>query len=111
MGNLDPEVDRLTLRKSSASEHLSQAFALEQLRNHKGLFGVLPDIMNGQDVGVTQRGDRARLLFETPQSFRVRRERRRHYLDGDIAAQALVACLVHLAHAACADEFENFIRA
>ncbi len=72
---------------------------------------MLPDVMNGQDVGMAQRSDRARLLLETPQPFRVGRERRRHYLDGDIAAQALVACLVHLAHAAGADQFQYFIRA
>src|SRR5882757_8526461 len=100
MGNLDPIVNRLPLGKSSASEHFTQAFALEQLRYHKGLPGVLPDIMNSQDVGMAQRSDRARLLLETPQSFRVGRERRRQYLDRDIAAEALVARLVHLTHAA-----------
>ena len=60
---------------------------------------------------MAQRGDCARLLLETPQPFRVSRERRRHHLDGDIAAQAQVACLIHLAHAACADKFNDFIGA
>jgi hypothetical protein len=53
--------------------------------------------VDGRDVGMIERGQRARLALEARQPFRVAREDRRKNLDGDVAAKRCVARAVDLA--------------
>src|SRR5262249_47793317 len=69
----------------------------------------LADIINGADVGVVQRGDRPRFLFEARQPSGVAGECGRQDFDRDIPFEPRVAPAVHLAHATDAEEGRNFI--
>src|SRR5215472_5205133 len=67
--------------------------------------------MDSQDVRMVQRSNRPRFLFETPQSIGVISQRRWQDFDRDITPKARVVRAVHLAHAACTQGRENFVRA
>ena len=72
---------------------------------------MLADVIHRQDVGMVQRGGRARFLFEPMQAIRVSTEGGRHDFDGHVAREARVVSFVDLAHAAGPEGGENFIRA
>ncbi len=57
---------RLALRKRAAVQHGSQVLAIEQFGDEIPRATVLPDVVNRQEVGMIQRGNRARLLFKAP---------------------------------------------
>ncbi len=59
---------------------------------------------------MVQRRNRARFLFETPQSVGIMRQRLWQHLDRDITPQPRVACAVHLAHAARAQRRLDLVR-
>jgi hypothetical protein len=59
-----------------------------------------PDLVNGDDVGVVQRGRGARFLHEPPGALLIANEMRRQHLQRDTAAEHRVMGLIDLAHAA-----------
>ena len=68
------------------------------------------DVVDGEDVGVIERGDGARLLLEAAQPVRIGREPRGQDLDRDVAPEPRVAGAVHLAHPARADRGDDLGR-
>ena len=68
------------------------------------------DVVDGADVRIVQRGNRARFLLEALPRFRIGGERAGEHLDGDRAIEPDVARAVDLAHAARADGAEDFVR-
>jgi hypothetical protein len=65
--------------------------------------------MDSQDVRMVQRRNRARFLFETPQSVGIMCQCLWQHFDRDITPEPRVAGAVHLAHAARAQWSEDFI--
>ena len=61
-------LDRLTLGQGAAIERRAQAFALQQLGDQKRRALVLTDVMNGENVGMVERGHRPRLLLKATQA-------------------------------------------
>ena len=59
---------------------------------------------------MVQRRQHLRLAFEAREPLRAGEEGVGHDLDGDIAAKLHIACAIHLAHAARAEEREDFVR-
>jgi hypothetical protein len=70
----------------------------------------LPDLVDGHDVRVIQRGRGLRLLREAVDPLAVVGEDGREDLQGDVAAEPFVAGAVDVAHAARGDEVEDPIR-
>ena len=99
----------LAMRQRAARENVAQALAFEQLRNHEGRAVMLPDIVNTENVGMIERSDGASLLLETPQAVGIGGERGGQNFDGDIASQTLIAGAINLAHAARADQRNEFV--
>src|SRR5688572_18611767 len=58
-----------------------------------------------------ERCEHARFAFETHQSSGIGGDRRRNYLDRDVATQSCVARAIHLAHATRAEKREDFVAA
>src|SRR6202044_2827574 len=71
--------------------------------------GVRFDFVDGEDVWVIQRGDSAGFLLETLEAFGFVGDRRREDFEGDAAARARVARFVDFAHAARADQRDDFV--
>ncbi len=58
------------------------------------------DVVDGQQIGMAQRAQGARFLFEPLQAVGITRERFREHLDGNAAVQARITSPIDLAHAA-----------
>ena len=57
-----------------------------------------------------ERGEELRFAFEARHALMILRELLRKNLDGDFAAEFLIARAIDFAHAACAERRDNFIR-
>jgi hypothetical protein len=88
------------LGQRSAIEDGAKAFALEKLRNQKGSAIVFADVVDGENVGMIERGNGLRFLLETAKAIRIMIERFREDFQGDIAPEPSVASTVDFAHAA-----------
>src|SRR5208282_628621 len=71
---------------------------------------MVPDVVEGADIGVGESGHSARFLFETLAKIDILGKAFGQDLDGDDAPQATVASAIHFAHPACAKRRLNFIR-
>ena len=65
--------------------------------------------MNGENVGMVERGHGPRLLLEAAQAVGFAGEGFRKNFQSDIAPQARISCAINLAHAACAERREDFV--
>ena len=101
----------IVLRCGSAPliEQRAQAFSFQQLGDQERRALVLTDVMNGENVGVVQRGHCARLLLEATQAVGFAGEGFRQNFQGDIAPEACVFGAIDFAHAARAKRRQNFI--
>ena len=102
-GRQDPEGHRHRVGDAhrTAVQPIGERLALEQLHRDEEAGRVLADFVDLADVGMVDARRGARLAPEAPARRLVGRQRR-HHLDGDRAPEALVAGLVHHAHAALA---------
>ena len=82
--------DDFALGQRAAIEDGAKAFPLEKLRNQEGGPHVLADVVDGENVGMIERGDGLRFLFETAKAIRIVIERFREDLQGDIASEPSV---------------------
>ena len=105
------DVTRLAHRQPSFLQTLPQRFAFEQLGDEKRRAVMRAGIVNGKDIRMIERRNRARLLLESPQPFGIGGKGRRQNFDCDFAAQTRIPRPVHLAHAARAHRDKNFIGA
>ena len=55
-------------------------------------------------------GDGPRFAFEPLAQLLVRRERSGEHLDGNHPVEPRIAGAIHLAHAACAEQADDFVR-
>ncbi len=85
-------------RQRAAGEKLPQRRALHPLHRDVGDPALRPDVVDRDDVGVIERRGRPRLLLETLQPLRVRRQLRRQHLDRDLAREPRVPRPVDLPH-------------
>ncbi len=128
-GDLHRQFHRLPHRHCTRVEELPEVLPLDQLRHDvvhgfAGAFGLphfpvidskkrprRTDIMDGQNVGMVEGGDRAGFPSEPAQSLRVGGELGRQHLDGDVPPESRVPRAVHLAHAASAQQADDLVRA
>jgi hypothetical protein len=103
LGDLHSHFDSLACPEFCSA----QRFAIHQLSDQI----VLPDVVDGHDVGMIQRRHGPRFLLETMAARRIARNFVGKHLQRNVASQAGVARFVHFAHATSADGCEDFIRA
>lgn len=108
---LDREVDGSARCHARRRNELPQRFALEELRDDVVNPPGAANVVNGNNIGMIQRGDRSRLLLKSAQSIRISRERLGQHLQRNIAQQTSVSRPVHFAHTTGTDERDNFVRA
>jgi hypothetical protein len=66
-------------------------------------------VIDSDNVGMIQSGQRVGLLLKAAQALVIARERLQQDLDGDGAVQPWIVRLVYLAHAARAEEREYLV--
>jgi hypothetical protein len=111
VGDLRRDVDCACHGEPFVMEELPKRPAVEQLRHHERHRVVGADVVDGEDVRMVERSDRARLLLEPPQALGIARNVGRQHLDGHIATETQIARAVDLAHPASAERRENLVRA
>jgi hypothetical protein len=84
--------------------------AFEQLHHGIGRSSLRADVVDGDDVGVGQGGDGARLFLEAPGELFVAREPLGKHLDRDLAAESRVARPIDLAHSSGAEQRQDLVR-
>jgi hypothetical protein len=92
-----------------ALERVRQVLALEELHGHEETARVLPEVMQGDHVGVVQPRGRLRLAQEALAHFRVPEDRPRHGLDRHETIEHGVPALVHLSHRPLTDLGNDFV--
>jgi hypothetical protein len=58
-----------------------------------------------------ERGEHFGLALKTREAIGIARERRGQDFERDLALQPRIACAIHLAHAACAQQAKDFVTA
>jgi hypothetical protein len=87
-----------------------QAFAFEQLGNQEWRALAPADIVDSKNVGMAERGNGPGSLLEAAETVDIGGERCRQNFQRNVAAEAGVAGALHLAHSACPDERDDFVR-
>ena len=70
---------------------------------------VFPDVVNGANVWMIERGGRSGLLKESSKGLRVFRERLREKLDGDLPPESPIFCPVDDPHPTLAEQVEDAV--
>ena len=92
-----------------SAQPIRERLAFEILENQIVELAVAADVVDRADVGIVQRGNRARFVLEALPRFRIGRERAGEHLDGHGAIEPRVARAVDLAHAARAKRGDDFV--
>ena len=85
--------------------------ALDQFHHERAHAAGFFEAVDVRDVRMVQRRERLRFAREPRQPFGISGERVRQDLERDVAIQLRVARAIHLAHAARADERNDFVDA
>ena len=109
VGNLDPDVEQRIQAERAGGKPILQRRALQVLHDDERTPVLLADVMDGADVRVVQRRRRPRFTRESAQCVRIRRELVGDELERHRAAESRVFGLIHDAHAAAADLFDDVI--
>ena len=80
--------NRLTLGQGAAIERCAQAFTLQELGYQLRRSLVLTDVVNGENIGVVERGHRPRLLLKATQAIGFAGEGFRRNFQSNIAPEA-----------------------
>ena len=103
-------VERGRERQRRSPQAWSERVALEELDGDVRDALMVADIVNREDVGVRQRGDRTGLAIEPLAHGRVGQRAGGHGLDRDLPPQPRVVRAIHLAHPAAADGLDDLVR-
>ena len=109
VGHLDGVLQHLRNAQAALGNQIDQRFALHVLHHHE--FGVAfrNDVVNGDDVGVVQRGGGLRFLDEAAAALGIARAGAGENFDGDKPVEAGVLGLPDFAHASGAELFQELI--
>ena len=109
--DLRGETEQFTHRHWRLNHALSQGFALDEFRGDELMRIYLADLVNGQDVGMVQRGSGASFLLKSPHALSIASEESRQHFQRHLTKQMLVFSQVNLSHASGPKLFENLVAA
>ena len=109
--DLEGHVLRLGGGQGSFGEPLAQGLPLEELHHGVGDAALAAEVVDGQDVGVGQRGHGLGFPLEPRQGVRIPGQLLGDHLHRHEAVQPRVPRLVHLSHPPRTDGGEDFVRA
>ena len=109
VGKRVADVDDLVGGQAVSGDDAVERLALDELHGEEVDAAGLFNGVDGDNVGMVERGDGASLTLEAGEAVRVSGHGRRQHLDGYVAAQARVAGAKDLAHAAGSYGREDFV--
>ena len=98
--DLESDVERRVHGESAGAETRAQRLAFQALRHEVRGAVVIPDVVDGQHVGVIEGAGGARLVLKRAHPLVGVRRMRKKELDGHVAPETLVARPPHLTHPA-----------
>ena len=107
--DLGGEVDRGAERQRRSRNAVGECAAVEQFACGIGRAIVHADVVDGDDVGMRERGHRARFAVEPIAQFRIGNGGGREDFQGHVAVQSRVARPIDDAHAAGAQALEHAV--
>jgi hypothetical protein len=107
--NLTAVVDGFLNREVLGVQLVAQRYAFEELGHEIRRALVHSDVVDSQHPRVIQCGCRPRLLFEATQTFVIGGKYRRNDLDRHAPPETAVACVIHLAHPAGAEQSVDLV--
>ena len=99
---LDRDVENFAKRQRTALQPFAHGLALDELRHQEPRSVVIADLVNGQDVGMIERGSGAGFVQEPAHALRISRELRPQHLERDRPPQGRIDGLEHFTHPAAA---------
>ena len=109
LGDLTRDLDRLAHRDRTALETHREIVALDQFHGQEAHAFGRAHAEDGGDVRMVERGEHARLAFESRHAFGVTGERLGQHLDRDVAAERGVGGPPHDAHPSLADLLDETV--
>ena len=100
VGERHGDLEELLERQAAGRNELGEGLALDVLHGEEALAVGLFDRIDGDDVGMVERGDRLDLALEAGEAVGIFGEGRRQSLQGDLAMQAQILGEVDDPHAA-----------
>ena len=89
---------------------LVERLAVDELQDDRGRAVGLLETVNAGDVRMVERGEELGLALEPAETIGVAREFAGQHFQRDVALQLRVARTVDLAHAAGAEQLDDFVR-
>src|SRR5262249_53825469 len=108
-GRLGRDIEEPAAGDRAAIDQSAEGLAFDQFGDDVRLPVGLSDVVDGDDIGVVERAERARLLLEPLAADHVAGNVSGQDLDGDGAVEAAVLRAPDLSHAALAELLENVI--
>ena len=104
LGQLPPDSDDFVERQGTDGESLGERRPFDEFEHERGDAGALLEAVDGSDVRMIERGERASLFLEAGEPVGILREEVWQDLDGDGTMQLRVVGAIDLAHAAGAEQ-------
>src|ERR1035438_10434119 len=101
---LDGVVERLGKGEGPSVDLLAEGLAIDEFSSDERDIAGLPDVVDGDDVGVVESGSGTGFLSETENPLGVLCRLGREQLQGDFAIEASVLSEVDFAHAAPSEQ-------
>ena len=109
--DISADLQHLPDRQGAVFQPRAKRLALEQLHDGVRSAFVLPEVVDGEDVGMRQRGDGAGLAFEARARGLVRGEARRQDLDSHGASELGIGGAIDFTHAARTEQPDDLVLA
>ena len=92
-------IGRLARRQRALIKFGAQAGAFQKFGDDEGRAAILPDIVNGKNIGVVERSYGPSFLLEAPQPIGIARKGFRQHFQRNFTPKPRVAGAIHFAHA------------
>jgi hypothetical protein len=109
IGNLEGEIDRYINGQRITADMLLQGLPLQKLHDDETPSLLLPDVVDGADVGVVHRGSGAGLTYVAIDMLRVPGDLGRDKLKSDVTMKARILGFPHHTHPAFTDLLDQAV--
>ena len=110
-GNLRGDLDHLRQRDGTLPQPLGEGLTRQQRHDQIVDVALDPDVMEGADVWMIERGEQPRLAFEALARIGIGLTERGQHLDRHRPIETGIAGFVHLTHAAGTQRRDDVVRA
>ena len=109
LGQGDGDVEESVKREAVPRQERGEGLPLDQLHRDEVDAAILLHRMHGDDAGMVERGENLRFAREAREPVAIEREQIGQHLHGHVAVERRIACAIHLAHPARAQQCRDLV--